>query len=126
VQATRLEGASGQLLVWHWYAVGAHATASDALAKLSERPRTLVFVSTFSANFVARHESIGPRAVSNGSRKMKHRAAARPIHSAGRTDEAETEVDASLAMIRRVSGENHSLMAGCFISRAMRRRPKSC
>jgi exosortase A len=34
VQATRLAGASGQLLVWHWYAVGAHATSSDALAKL--------------------------------------------------------------------------------------------
>jgi exosortase A len=34
VQATRLDGASGPLLVWCWYVVGAHTTASDALAKL--------------------------------------------------------------------------------------------
>jgi exosortase A len=33
VQATRLQGATGKLLVWYWYEVGAHLTASDALAK---------------------------------------------------------------------------------------------
>jgi EpsI family protein len=34
VQATRLHGAGGNLLVWHWYAIGTRATASEALAKL--------------------------------------------------------------------------------------------
>jgi EpsI family protein len=34
VRATRVHGAGGRLLVWHWYAIGADSTASEAHAKL--------------------------------------------------------------------------------------------
>ena len=41
VQATRVQGAPGRLLVWHWYAVGAETTASESVAKLYQAWTTL-------------------------------------------------------------------------------------
>jgi exosortase/archaeosortase family protein len=40
-RATRVQGAGGRLLVWHWYAVGAQTTASESLAKIYQAWSTL-------------------------------------------------------------------------------------
>jgi EpsI family protein len=43
LRETTLQGPQGKLLVWHWFRVGGHDTASNAVGKLRQAQSKLLF-----------------------------------------------------------------------------------